>query len=136
LISPHANSGFSIISKTRSTSVFIRFPIPARPENVAFHLIREDAVESGTVCSTHCFLQVDTVATFDIVEVVAVLSKEFRVRSVESETVSAGLQLGSGVLAFPVFVTGTGVRVESVFMWTFKRFLTKCWKNIKVRLIN
>ena len=45
LVSPHAHTGFSVVSEPRAALVAGSLSVPAVPENVAFGLIREDTVQ-------------------------------------------------------------------------------------------
>jgi len=125
LISPHTNTSFSIISQSRSTSVLGSFSIPTTPESITPGLIREDTIKTGAVRSRLWRLQFSTIPTINIVKVVAVLSQEFGVTGLKSESITTGLELSLVVLTLPEFVTGASMWVESIFMWAFETLLSK-----------
>lgn len=51
LVSPHAHTGFPVVSEPRAALVAGSLSVPAVPENVTFSFIREDAVQPRTVRS-------------------------------------------------------------------------------------
>lgn len=46
-----------------------------------------------------------SLATFDVMEVVAILGEVFGIGGVKCETVAASLQLGGAVVTLPIFIT-------------------------------
>lgn len=56
LVSPHADTSFTIVSQSRWTLITASFPIPAVPENIAFIFISKDTVQARTVCGWNSWL--------------------------------------------------------------------------------
>ena len=59
LISPGADTGFAVVSESRSALVTTSLTVPAGPEDVTFVLIREDTVKTRAVRSADgslCFI--------------------------------------------------------------------------------
>ena len=59
LISPGADTGFAVVSESRSALVTTSLTVPAGPEDVTFVLIREDTVKARAVRSADgslCFI--------------------------------------------------------------------------------
>lgn len=52
------------------------------------------------------------VSAFNVVDVIAVFGQEFGVTSIESESVSAGLEFRDSIVALPVLVARDVMRVE------------------------
>lgn len=151
LVSPHADSGFAIVSQTRRALIPGRFTVPTVPEDVAFGLVGKDAVKTlamrrgdWRLCSskiqlTNCrfrcvprLTQLRPVAAIDVVDVVAVLGEELGVAGVESQSVSARLQLRHVVVALVVLVAGRVMWVETEVVRTLEAILAvncKQWND-------
>jgi len=104
LISPGADTGFAVISESRSALVTTSLTIPAGPEDVTFVLIGKDTVKARAVRSADGSLDSITVSTVYVVDVIAVLAGKLGVGVVESESVTANLQFGFGSLTLPILV--------------------------------
>lgn len=116
LISPGADTGFAVVSESRSALVTTSLTVPAGPEDVTFVLIREDTVKARAVRSADGSLDSITVSTVDVVDVIAVLAGELGVGVVESESVTTNLQFGFGSLTLPVLVARAIVGKKTILL--------------------
>lgn len=124
LIGPHAHPGFAIVGQSGAALVARCLAVPAVPEDVAFLLVGEDAVEPGAMRRVDGRLELRSLATVHVVQVVAVLGEELAVGGVERQTIAARLQLGHVVVALPILVARTVVRVKSEVVRAFEVLLT------------
>lgn len=124
LIGPHADTRFAIVGESGGALVPGGLSVPAVPEDVAFGLIGEDAVQPFAVSGGDRIFQFRPLAALDVVDVIAVFGQEFRVARVEGQTVSAGLQLGDVVVALPVLIAGDVMWVEAEVVRAFEVFLS------------
>lgn len=81
MISPHADSGFTVVSESGTALVPGGLSVPAIPENVAFLLVGEDTVESRAMGRADSWLELRPLAAVDVVEVVAVFGYVMRIES-------------------------------------------------------
>lgn len=123
LVSPHANASFTVVSKSGTALIPGSFTVPAIPENVALFLISENTVKTRAMGSSNWRFELCSLATFNVVQVVAVLGQEFRVRRVERKTVTACFKFRNVVVAFPVLVARCMMRIETKVIGTFESLL-------------
>lgn len=78
------------------------------------------------------FTELRSVAAVDVVDVITVFSQEFRVASIECQTVAASLQFRYVIITFPVLVAGGVMWIETEIVGTFEVFLAEgCkWETI------
>lgn len=124
LVGPHAHPSLTIVCQSGAALIAGRFAVPAVPEDIAFLLIGEDAVEAGAMRGTDGWLELRALAAVHVVQVIAVLGQELVVAGVKREAVSARLQLRHVVVAFPIFIARYMVRIEPEVVRAFERFLT------------
>lgn len=137
LIGPHTDSGFTVVSESRTALVSGSLSVPAIPEYVAFLFVGEDTVEARTMRRANRWFELCPVSAIYVVEVVAIFSEELAVACVEGESVAASFQFRDVVIAFPIFVAGYMMRIETKIVWAFERFLGGCaysWKNVLLLL--
>lgn len=104
LISPGTNAGFLAVGQARSALIAASLSVPAAPEDVALGFIGENTVKAGAVRGADGFLDLITISAVNVVNVVAVFAGEFGVGIIESESISADLELSPVVFTFPVLV--------------------------------
>lgn len=104
LISPGTNAGLLAVGQSRSALIAASLSVPAAPEDVTLGIIGEDTVKTGAVRGADGLLDLITISTVNVVDVVAVFADEFGISIIESESVSADLELSPVVFTFPVLV--------------------------------
>lgn len=73
-----------------------------------------------------CRLELRSVPAIHVVQIIAILGEELAIARVECESIAASLQLRHVVVAFPVFVTGYMMGIETEVVRAFERFLGGC----------
>lgn len=66
------------------------------------------------------------VPAIHVVQIIAILGEELAIACVECEPIAASLQLRYIVVAFPIFVAGYVVGIETEVVRAFERFLGGC----------
>ena len=123
LISPHANSSFSVISETRTALISGGFSVPAIPENVTFLLISKNTIKSGTMGCADSWFQLRPFSTLNIMQVIAIFCEEFCIGGIECQTVTTSFQFCYIIITFPVFVTRNVMWIKPEVVWTFETLL-------------
>lgn len=80
LVSPHADTRFTVVGKSRAALVFRCFAVPAIPEGVAFFIISEYTIETLTMGCGDWWFKLASLAAFNIVNVITIFSQKFGVR--------------------------------------------------------
>jgi len=67
LVGPHAHPGFTVIGQSGAALVARRLAVPAVPEDVAFLLVREDAIQTGAMRCADGWLELRAFAAVHVV---------------------------------------------------------------------